>query len=227
MKSFKLFTLIIAVAILWGLSLEAVTLLPEYLLILLILLSPMVATPRPAVPAITVAMAAALLLAIFLVSVTIQVAIQVTITRFTRFLATSVLPKAGHWTPVLLSRSPTYGANVLTISNNTTATLVASSPCAGAAGPVYLYSNSPNLYYCDPTNGETQATDLIVQTGATLTLPGNYTALAGEYGGGTSSAQFLFPTPSPLTERLMRPPLVCNFPSLPKAISFRSDLTAL
>jgi hypothetical protein len=85
--------------------------------------------------------------------------------------------------------TPTYGAKVLTISNNTTATLVASSPCAGAAGPVYLYSNSPNLYYCDPTNGETQATDLIVQTGATLTLPGNYTALAGEYGGGTSSAQ--------------------------------------
>lgn len=85
--------------------------------------------------------------------------------------------------------APTYGANVLTISNNTTATLVASSPCAGAAGPVYLYSNSPNLYYCDPTNGETQATDLIVQTGATLILPGNYTALAGEYGGGTSSAQ--------------------------------------
>jgi|GEM_PF-2316622 len=85
--------------------------------------------------------------------------------------------------------APTYGANVLTISNNTTATLVASSPCAGAAGPVYLYSNSQNLYYCDPTNGETQATDLIVQTGATLTLPGNYTTLAGEYGGGTSSAQ--------------------------------------
>jgi hypothetical protein len=85
--------------------------------------------------------------------------------------------------------TPTYGANVLTISNNTTATLVASSPCAGAAGPVYLYSNSPNLYYCDPTNGETQATDLIVQTGATLTLPGNYATLAGEYGGGTSSAQ--------------------------------------
>jgi hypothetical protein len=85
--------------------------------------------------------------------------------------------------------APTYGANVLTISNNTTATVVTSSPCSGAAGPVYLYSNSPNLYYCDPTNGETQATDLIVQTGATLTLPSNYTALAGEYGGGTSSAQ--------------------------------------
>jgi hypothetical protein len=84
--------------------------------------------------------------------------------------------------------TPTYGANVLTISNNTTATLVTSSPCTGAAGPVYLYSNSPNLYYCDPSSGETQATDLIVQTGATLTLPGNYTTLA-EYGGGTSSAQ--------------------------------------
>jgi hypothetical protein len=88
--------------------------------------------------------------------------------------------------PVVTS---TPGANILTISNNTTATLVTSSPCAGAAGPVYLYSNSPNLYYCDPTYGETQATDLNVQTGATLTLPGNYTTLAGEYGGGTSSAQ--------------------------------------
>ena len=104
MKSFKLFTLIIAVAILWGCSGSSNT-ISVYLLILLILLSPMAATPRPAVPAITVAMAAALLLAIFLVSVTIQVAIQVTITRFTRFLATSVLPKAGHWTPVLLYRS--------------------------------------------------------------------------------------------------------------------------
>jgi hypothetical protein len=85
--------------------------------------------------------------------------------------------------------TPTYGAKVLTISSNTTATLVASSPCAGAAGPVYLYSNSPNLYYCDATNGETQATDLIVQSGATLTLPGNYATQAGDYGGGTSSAQ--------------------------------------
>ena len=66
MKSFKLFTLIIAVAILWGCSGSSNTTsrIPSNTLILL---SPMVATPRPAVPAITVAMAAALLLAIFLV----------------------------------------------------------------------------------------------------------------------------------------------------------------
>jgi len=74
--------------------------------------------------------------------------------------------------------TPTYGGNKLIIGSDTTATLETLSPCAGAAGPVYVYSGSTNLYYCDAISGQMLASGLEVQEGATLTLPANYSSSA-------------------------------------------------
>ena len=69
--------------------------------------------------------------------------------------------------------TPAYGGNKLIIGSNTTATSETVSPCAGAAGPVYVYTGSTNLYYCDAISGQMLASGLDVQEGYTLTLPTN------------------------------------------------------
>jgi hypothetical protein len=84
---------------------------------------------------------------------------------------------------------PANGSNVLTISGNVTAQLNLGTGCA--AGDVFLTTSSRDLSYCVTSGTPVVADDLIVQAGATLTLPSNYTSTMEEYGGGSSSAQIL------------------------------------